>query len=149
MQKFAADSSKDMIFAANVNVPSNPRNDKLVTAIGREFETSGHRFEFKSDLNFHGVSMKITDIQFVGFKYNSYAKREDGAVDVNFELWYVQPSKDGFKAERIAADVATVNSYILGTDPDVMAVTLETRLITAAALTRSASELSNRRFHAT
>ena len=119
---------------SNLNVPKNPRNNKLVTAIGREFETSGQRFEIKDDMNFHGVSMKITDIRFVGFRYDQNTKREDGALDVNFELWYVHPEKNyKFKAERIASDVATVSTYVAGTNPDALAVELETKLITAAA----------------
>ena len=134
MHSYASSANKDMVFAANLNVPKNPRNNKLVTAIGREFETSGHRFEIKDDMNFHGVSMKITDIRFVGFRYDQNTKREDGALDVNFELWYVHPEKNyKFKAERIASDVATVSTYVAGTNPDALAVELETKLITAAA----------------
>ncbi len=138
MQSYAAnagaETGKDMIFAANLNVPKNPRNNKLVTAIGREFETSGHKFELKDDMKFHGFSMKITDIRFVGLKFDPNTKREDGALDVNFELWYVHPEKNyTFKAERIASDVATVSTYVAGTNPDALEVELETKLTTAAS----------------
>jgi hypothetical protein len=134
MHSYSSSANKNMVFAANLSVPKNPRNNKLVTAIGREFETSGHRFEIKDDMNFHGVSMKITDIRFVGFRYDPNTKREDGALDVNFELWYVHPEKNyKFKAERIASDVATVSTYVAGTNPDALAVELETKLITAAS----------------
>jgi hypothetical protein len=133
MQNLTATTTKDMVFAVQDNYPKSPQNDKLVTAIGREFETAGHRFEKKNDMNFHGVAMKITGIRFVGFKYDPYTKREDGALDVNFELWYVHPSNNSFKAERIASDVATESTYVAGTNPEALAVELETHLITAAA----------------
>ena len=134
MRGYASHSDKDMVFAANISVPKSPRNDKLVTAIGKEFENSGHRFEMKDDMNFHGVSMKITDIRFVGFRYDPNTKREDGALDVNFELWYVHPEKNyTFKAERIASDVATFSTYVAGSNPDALEVELETKLITAVS----------------
>ena len=133
MQGLTANTHKDMVFAVQDNYPKSPRNNKLVTAIGKEFETSGHRFEKKDDMNFHGVAMKITDIRFVGFRYDPNTKREDGALDVNFEVWYVHPLKNSFKAERIAADVATVSTYVAGSNPDALEVELETKLITAAA----------------
>lgn len=133
MQNLTSKTTKDMVFAVQDNYPKSPRNNKLMTAIGKEFETSGHRFERKDDLNFHGVAMKITDIRFVGFKYDPNTKREDGALDVNFEIWYVHPSNNSFKAERIASDVATESTYVAGSNPEALEAQLETRLITAAA----------------
>ena len=134
MRGYASHADKDMVFAANISVPKSPRNDKLVTAIGKEFENSGHHFEMKDDMNFHGVSMKITGIRFVGFRYDPNTKREDGALDVNFELWYVHPEKNyKFKAERIASDVATFSTYVAGSNPDALEVELETKLITAVS----------------
>jgi len=134
MRGYAGKAGGDMLFAVYTAYPKTPRNNKLVTAIGKEFETSGHRFEMKDDMNFHGFSMKITDIRFVGFRYDPNMKREDGALDVNFELWYVHPEKNNtFKSDRIASDVATVSSYAAGTNPEALEVELETKLITSAA----------------
>jgi len=142
MRGLTSQASLNLMFNDNESVPKNPRNDKLVTAIGRELETAGHRFERKEDNDFYGVSMKITGIRFVGFRYDQNTLRQEGALDVNFELWYVYPLENGSKADRrIASDVATVSSYAAGTNPAALEAELETRLITAAA--RSFSQKVN------
>ena len=125
-------TTKDLTFVAQTGIPDTPRNTKLLTQIRKAFLTYGHQFEYVDQYGeLSGFAMNIQKAEFVGFKYNKFTKRQEGGLDVTFELLHIDPEKDGEKL--IASDLVTVSTYVPGTNPPILERKLETLLIKEAA----------------
>jgi len=132
LEKKSRSSNRDLTFVAQTGIPVTPRNTKLLTQIRKAFITYGHKFEYVdqySDLS--GFAMNIQKVDFIGFTYNKYTKRQEGGLDVTFELLHIDPEKTGEKL--IASDLVTVSTYVPGTNPAILERELETLLIKEAA----------------
>ncbi len=125
-------STKDLTFVAETGIPDTPRNKKLLVQIRKAFIKYGHKFEYVDQYSeLSGFAMNIQKVEFVGFKYNKYTKRQEGGLDVTFELLHIDPEKDGERL--IASDLVTTSTYVPGTNPAVLERELETLLIKEAA----------------
>lgn len=125
-------STKDLTFIAQTGIPDTPRNKKLLTQIRKAFLKYGHKFEYVDQYGeLSGFAMNIQKVEFVGFNYNKHTKRQEGGIDVTFELIHIDPEKAG--EELIASDLVTVATYVPGTNPAILERKLETLLIKEAA----------------
>ncbi|WP_321494704.1 hypothetical protein [uncultured Desulfobacter sp.] len=125
-------SKKDLTFVAQTGIPDTPRNKKLLIQIRKTFMKYGNKFEYVDQYSeLSGFAMNIQKVDFVGFRYNKSTKRQEGGLDVTFELLHIDPEKAGERL--IASDVVTVSTYVPGTNPDILERELETLLIEEAA----------------
>ena len=132
LDRMQQSSTKDLTFIAQTSIPDTPRNQKLLVQIRKAFLTYGHKFEYIDQYGeLSGFGMSIQKVEFMGFRYNKHTKRQEGGIDVTFELVHIDPQKAGEKL--IASDVVTVSTYVPGANPAILERELETLLIKEAA----------------
>jgi hypothetical protein len=125
---------KDFVFAASRgNLPNNHLSEKLLSGIRGEFQTLGHKFEFREARDFYGISMNIISVKWSGMKHDKITQSMRGGLDIPFEIWFVHRLAEGFKADLIGSELATVSQTARGTNASVVKQDLETALIKNAA----------------
>ncbi|HAU29172.1 MAG TPA: hypothetical protein DCW68_03565 [Rhodospirillaceae bacterium] len=127
------DTGLHEIFSLQVRSPGDTRHEKLIATMRRDFETYGHSLTVldpRANMP-RGFVITVNAVDFVGFKYNKFTKKQEGGLDIAFELLFLET--DIATEKTLASEVVSVSSSIPGTNPDILERELETRLITEAS----------------
>ncbi len=128
------DTGLHEIFSLQVRSAGDTRHEKLIATLRRDFETYGHSLTVldpRANMP-RGFVITVNAADFVGFKYNRFTKKQEGGLDIAFELLFLE-SPDVASEKTIASEVVSVSSSLPGTNPDILERELETRLITEAS----------------